>query len=74
MKFYDPQSRCPEINQQRSQLLTSEKYENIPVVLAGRYASDLIGENDPDRIPAKGIKPMIYFDEQSDNFYAHRLS
>ena len=74
MKFYDPQSRCPEINQKRFQLLTSEKYENIPVVLAGRYASYLIGENDPDRIPATGIKPMIYFDEQSDNSYAHRLS
>ena len=51
LQYYDKKNFCPEINKQRLILLQSKKYKNIPIILAGRYPSYLIGENDPDRIP-----------------------
>ncbi len=54
MQFYKDKSPCPEINQQRLNLIASKKYENIPMVFIARYPSYLIGENDPDHMDARG--------------------
>lgn len=62
LQYYDKESRCPQINKQRLALIQSKKYKNIPIILAGRYPSYLIGENDPNRIPAAGSKPLVYFE------------
>ncbi|RKG53024.1 acyltransferase [Acinetobacter cumulans] len=61
INFYDKKSRCPEINQQRLNLIASKKYENTPIVLVARYPSYLIGENDADRVNPLESKPVIYF-------------
>lgn len=60
-KFYKKDSICPEINEKRLDLIESKKYQNTPIVLVGRYPSYLIGENDPERIPSSGAKPLLYF-------------
>ncbi len=70
INFYDKKSRCPEINQQRSDLIASKKYENIPIVLVARYPGYLIGENDPDRIDLKESKPTIYFGTEKNTSHA----
>lgn len=61
IKFYDNNNICPQINKERFKLVNSQNYKNIPIVLAARYSSYLIGENDPDRIPSNGPEPSIYF-------------
>src|SRR5690606_14522831 len=51
---------CPEINKKRLDLISSQRYKNIPIFIAGRYPSYLIGENDPERM-TDGVKPSVYF-------------
>lgn len=43
LQYYDKESICPEINKKRLVLIQSQKYKNIPIILAGRYPSYLIG-------------------------------
>lgn len=73
LQYYDKEKRCPEINKQRLDLILSKKYKNIPIILAGRYPSYLIGENDPDRIPAEGSKPSVYFENNPKISQKNRL-
>ena len=65
MELYEDHP-CSEINKKRLNLILSNKYINIPIFLAGRYSHYLIGENDPDRIPTDGAKPLIYFENQKN--------
>ncbi len=74
LQYYDKKNLCPEINKQRLILLQSKKYKNIPIILAGRYPSYLIGENDPDRIPTEGSKPLIYFENNPNISQKNRLA
>lgn len=74
LEYYDKDDVCPEINKQRALWIDSKKYENIPVILAGRYPSYLLGENDPDRIPFGGPKPAIYFENNPEISNEHRFS
>ena len=74
LQYYDKKNLCPEINKQRLALIQSQKYKNIPIILAGRYPSYLIGENDPDRIPAEGSKPLIYFENNPRISQNNRLA
>ena len=60
MQYYDKRP-CIEINQKRMDFIQSKKYQNVPIILVGRYSASLFGENDPDRIPSGGAKPNIYF-------------
>ena len=73
LQYYDKESRCLEINKQRLALIQSKKYKNIPIILAGRYPRYLIGENDPDRIPPEGTKPLIYFENNPKISQKNRL-
>jgi peptidoglycan/LPS O-acetylase OafA/YrhL len=74
LQYYDKESICPEINKKRLVLIQSQKYKNIPIILAGRYPSYLIGENDPDRIPPEGSKPSIYFENNPKVSQKNRLA
>ena len=74
LQYYDKESRCPQINKQRLALIQSKKYKNIPIILAGRYPSYLIGENDPNRIPAAGSKPLVYFENNPKISQKNRFS
>lgn len=74
LQYYDKKQLCPKINQQRLDLIKSKKYQNIPIILAGRYSSYLIGENDPDRIPPDGPKPLIYFENNTEMTQSKRLN
>ena len=66
LSFYDISNKCYEINQKRFDLIQSKKYENIPIILVGRYASYLIGENDHERTTLKESKPLVYFDNNQN--------
>ena len=74
MQFYDRESVCTKINEKRLNLIHSGKYKDIPIILMGRYATYLFGENDRDRVPAGGAKPVVYFDNQFNVSEAERLS
>ena len=74
LQYYDKKQLCPKINQQRLDLIKSKKYQNIPIILAGRYSSYLIGENDPERIPPEGPKPLIYFENKPEMTQSKRLN
>ncbi|WP_111861515.1 acyltransferase family protein [Acinetobacter sp. CFCC 10889] len=73
MKYYNKDNPCPKINQERFNLISSQKYKNIPIVLAGRYSNYVLGENDPDRIPSGGSKPEIYFGNHPELSQERRL-
>ncbi|MDM1249443.1 acyltransferase [Acinetobacter sp. R933-2] len=73
MEYYDKKSLCPNINRKRLDLIKSHKYKNIPVILVARYATYLIGENDPDRMPIDGPKPLVYFENNPEISQKNRL-
>lgn len=74
MKFYDEKSPCPQINKKRLNLINSKKYQDIPVILAGRYVLYLMGEVDRERIDRDNSRPLIYFENNLEPSKKTRLN
>lgn len=57
---------CKLLNNARLNLIISEKYKDVPVILISRLAGYIEGQNDPARITVTNNKPEIIFNDQSN--------
>ncbi len=62
----DAKNNCKSLNNNRLNLIFSEKYKNIPVILISRLAGYIEGQNDPARITIGNNKPDIIFENESN--------
>lgn len=60
----DDQDECLRYNKNRLAVIQSEKYQDIPVIIAGRYAAYIDGQNDPERADAYVNRPVAFFGER----------
>ncbi|WP_407507662.1 acyltransferase family protein [Acinetobacter baumannii] len=65
IKFYDKKNICHDFNKKRLLLIQSKRYENIPIILVGRFSAYLEGQNDPERV-ISNHKKEIFFDNQNE--------
>ena len=62
-KFNDKNNKCQQINEKRLDLIESNKYKDIPIILASRLPAYIYGQNEPERIKNDN-GPSIYFNEK----------